>query len=67
MEKPLSSIYLKDGLTALQYVQSLSLKLRPTATEAIYECLRLGYPLNDMEITSKAREILRKKKVFAYR
>ncbi len=25
------------------------------------ECLRLGYPLNDMEITSKARELQRKR------
>ena len=29
--------------------------------EAIFECLRLGYPLNDMEITSKARELQRKR------
>ena len=28
---------------------------------SIFECLRLGYPLNNMEITSKARELLRKR------
>ena len=36
-------------------------KYRQIATEAIFECLRLGYPLNNMEITGKAREMQRKR------
>lgn len=60
MGKTLSDISLRNGETAQQYVLSLNQKDRHLATEAIYECLRLGYPLNDMEITSKAREMLRK-------
>ena len=54
MEEKLSTIYLRDGRNALQYVMSLSEKYRQIATEAIFECLRLGYPLNNMEITGKS-------------
>lgn len=54
-------LYLKDGQNALQYVRSLNREVRQIATEAILECLRLGYPLNNMEITSKARDLMRKK------
>ena len=61
MEEKLSMLYLKDGQNALQYVQSLDQKVQQIATEAILECLRLGYPLNNMEITSKARELMRRK------
>ena len=61
MEEKLSTIYLRSGQNALQYVMSLSEKYRQIATEAIFECLRLGYPLNDMEITGKAREMQRKR------
>lgn len=61
MEEKLSTIYLRDGRNALQYVMSLSEKYRQIATEAIFECLRLGYPLNNMEITGKAREMQRKR------
>lgn len=61
MEEKLSRLYLRDGQNALRYVQSLNPDVRPIATEAIFECLRLGYPLNDMEITSKARELLRER------
>ena len=49
--------------TALQYLMNVSKKYRQIATEAIFECLRLGYPLNDMEISGKARELLRKRNV----
>ena len=63
MEEKLSTIYLRDGRNALQYVMSLREKYRQIATEAIFECLRLGYPLNDMEISGKARELLRKRNV----
>ena len=57
------AIYLVNGQTALQYLMSMSKKYRQIATEAIFECLRLGYPLNDMEISGKARELLRKRNV----
>ncbi len=61
MEEKLSTIYLRNGQNALQYVMSLSKKYRQIATAAIFECLRLGYPLNNMEITGKAREMQRMK------
>ena len=61
MEEKLSTIYLRDGRNALQYIMSLSEKYRQIATEAIFECLRLGFPLNNMEITGKARELQRKR------
>ena len=61
MEEKLSTIYLRNGQSALQYIMNLNEKYRQIATEAIFECLRLGYPLNDMEITGKARELLRKR------
>ena len=51
MEEKLSTIYLVGGQTALQYLMNVSKKYRQIATEAIFECLRLGYPLNDMEIS----------------
>ena len=63
MEEKLSTIYLVNGQTALQYLMNVSKKYRQIATEAIFECLRLGYPLNDMEISGKARELLRKRNV----
>ena len=63
MEEKLSTIYLRDGRNALQYVMSLSEKYRQIATEAIFECLGLGYPLNNREITGKARELQRKRNV----
>ena len=46
MEEKLSTIYLRDGRNALQYVMSL------------------GYPLNNMEITGKARELQRKRNAY---
>lgn len=49
---------------ACHTIMNLNAKYRQIATEAILECLRLGYPLNDMEISGKAREMLRKRKAF---
>ena len=49
------------GKSALQYVLGLQKQYRLIATEAILECSRLGYPLNNMEITSKARELQRRR------
>ena len=67
MEEELLKLSLRDGQNALQYVQSLRPEVRQIATEAILECSRLGYPLNNMEITSKAREMQRKRrKVIAW-
>ncbi len=63
MEEKLSTIYLRNGKNALEYVMNLNEKYRQIATEAIFECLRLGYPLNNMEITGKAREMQRKRNV----
>ena len=62
MEEKLSTVFLRDGQNAIQYVRNLNPEVRLIATEAILECLKLGYPLNDMEITSKAREIQRKRR-----
>ena len=62
MEEKLLNLSLRDGQNALKYVQSLLPEVRQIATEAILECLRLGYPLNNMEITSKAREMHRKRR-----
>lgn len=61
MDEQLSMLSLKNGQNTLKYVQRLNQNLRQIATEAILECLRLGYPLNNMEITSKARELQRKR------
>ena len=47
----------------MQHLMNVSKKYRQIATEAIFECLRLGYPLNDMEISGKARKLLRKRNV----
>ena len=62
MDERLSTLYLRNGQQALQYVLSLNPRYRQIATEAILECSRLHYPLNNMEITSKARELQRKRK-----
>ena len=58
----MSMLSLRNGQNALLYVQSLKQGVRQIAAEAILECSRLGYPLNNMEITSKARELQRKRR-----
>jgi len=63
MEEKLLRLSLRDGQNALQYVQNLRPEVRQIATEAILECSRLGYPLNNMEITSKAREMQRRRRM----
>ena len=52
---------LSNGQNALDYVNSLPQQHREVAKEAILECLRLGYPLNNLEITRIGREINRKR------
>lgn len=61
MDQKLENITLSNGQNALDYVNSLPQQHREVATEAILECLRLGYPLNNLEITCKGREINRKR------
>ena len=51
MEEKLLRLYLRDGQNALRYVQSLNPDVRPIATKAIFECLRLSYSLNNMEFS----------------
>ena len=57
MEKRLKGIILSNGKPAIEYVMSLPECHREVATQAILNCLEKGYPLNNMEITSKAREL----------
>ena len=64
MEEKLSTIYLRDGRNDLQSLIIRREHSRQIATEAIFECLRLGYPLNNMEITGKAREQQRKRNAY---
>ena len=60
--KSLEGIVLTNGQTAQEYVMTYPTEVeRQIVTEAILECLRLGYPLNNMEITSKGRELNRKR------
>jgi len=60
-EQTLEGITLSNGQTAQDYVNSLPEKHREVATESILECLRLGYPLNNLEITRIGRAINRKR------
>lgn len=60
-EEQLAKQQLCSGENALIYIKNLPKQHWKIATEAIFECVRLGYPLNDMEITGKAREITRKR------
>lgn len=52
---------MSNGQNALDYVNDLPQQHREIAMEAILECLRQGYPLNNLEITRKGREINRKR------
>ena len=60
MEK-LKGIILSNGQTAEDYVNSLPEKHREVATESIIWCFENGYPLKNLEITRKGRELNRKK------
>ena len=57
----LKGITLSNGQSAIDYVNSLPEEHREVAMESILEVYRKGWPLNDMEITSEARERNRKK------
>lgn len=59
--KKLKKITLSNGQPALDYMRGLPKQHRAVAAESILECLRLDYPLNNMEITCKARELNRKR------
>ena len=61
MDNRLEGIYLTNGMKATDYVESLHEEDKEVATEAILECMRLGYNLNRVEIEGKGREINRKR------
>ena len=61
MDMIMENITLSNGQNALDYVNSLPQQHKEVATEAILECLRLNYPLNNLEITRIGREINRKR------
>ena len=60
-EEQLAKLQLCSGENALTYIKNLPKQHWKIATEAIFACMRLGYPLNNMEITGMAREITRKR------
>ena len=57
----MKKITLSSGQSARDYVLGLPKQHREVAAKSILECLRLNYPLNNMEITCKARELNRKR------
>ena len=57
----LKNVTLSCGKSAIDYIMELPEKHRIVAADSIFECLRLKYPLNNMEITCKARELNRKR------
>ena len=54
-------ITLSSGQSAAEYVMGLPEHHRAVAAKSILECLRLDYPLNNMEITCMGRELNRKR------
>ena len=57
-QKELSEIMMSDGKqTAADWLLTQPDEWRPIETEAIYECLKRGWPMNVMEIQGIAREI----------
>jgi hypothetical protein len=60
IEKQLSlcNIMMSNGkVTAAEWLLTQPKKYRMLATEAIYVCLKKGWPMNKMEIQGIAREI----------
>ena len=55
----LNGLTLTNGMKAFDYVISLPEEHQEVATQAILNVSAKGWPLNDMEITSMAREIQR--------
>lgn len=60
LQRKLKGITLSNGQSAKEYMMGLPEQYRKLATESILECQQLSYPLNNMEITCKARELSRK-------
>jgi hypothetical protein len=57
-QKPLEEIMMSNGKqTAAEWLKNEPKQYHSLATEAIYECLKRGWPLNVMEIQGIAREI----------
>lgn len=59
--RKLKNTTLSNGQFAVDYLMELPKQYRMVAAESIIECIRLSYPLNNMEITCKARELNRKR------
>lgn len=57
----LKKIILGNGQPATDYIMELPKKHRLVAAKSILECLKMGYPLNNMEITCMGRELNRKR------
>lgn len=57
-ERDLNKILMEDGReTAAEWLKTQPERWHSLATEAIYECLKKGWPLHDGNIQSTAREI----------
>ena len=61
LQRKLKGITLSNGQSAKEYMMGLPEQYRKLVTESILECQQLNYPLNNMEITCKARELSRKR------
>lgn len=59
----LNEVTLTTGERAQDYVDRMPKDAQRWVEAGILECLRLGYPLNDLEVTSKSRELRYKEKV----
>lgn len=59
LAKQFEGMVLSDGQKPLEYIESYPEIDRKIVAKAIIKCMRLGYPLNDLEITRKARELNR--------
>lgn len=59
--RKMNKITLSSGQSAKDYILGLPKQHRAVAAESILECLRLSYPLNNMEITCMGRELNRKR------
>lgn len=61
LRNKLKKVTLSNGQAATDYIINLPKQHRDVAARSILECIRLDYPLNNLEITCKARELNRKR------
>ncbi len=59
MKPKLDEIKLVEGMTAAEWLQTLSKEWQSVATDAIYECLNQKWPITDMSIMMMARRLLK--------